>query len=164
MQRLLSFRIRRWYFKLLYAAGVWVAGYLAVSLIDLGVPYAVAFGINDVLTLAGIVYGARIFRGVDEPDEPARPWWQMTARRTLSRVIGFLALFAALISLLNLLGAALGGESFIRVVEQQTVPSTIATAVFYAIVAFLYLNSAARLPKPGPRNRPPKLAKPPALS
>lgn len=164
MQRLLSFRIRRWYFKLLYAAGVWLAGYLAVSLIDFGVPYGVALGINDVLTLAGIVYGARIFRGIDEPDDPARPWWQMTARRRLSRVIGYLALFAALISVLTLVGAALGQESYIRAVEQQTVSGIIVTAVFYAIVAFLYLNSAARLPKPEPRNRPPKLARPPKLT
>ncbi|MEN9620854.1 MAG: hypothetical protein RL499_1047 [Actinomycetota bacterium] len=161
---MLSFRIRRWYVKLLYVVGVWLAGYLAVSLIDFGVPGDVAFAINDVLTLAGIVYGARIFRGADEPDEPARPWWQMTARRTLSRVIGFLAVFATFVMVVGLVGAALGQESFTRVVEQQTVTGTMISVVFYAVVAFLYLNSAARLPKPEPRNRPPKLPRPPKLT
>ncbi|MBA4248118.1 MAG: hypothetical protein C0444_07475 [Microbacterium sp.] len=79
-------------------------------------------------------------------------------------MIGSLALFGALISVLTLVGAALGWESAVRSVERLTLSESIITAVFYAIVAFLYLNSAARLPKPGPRVRPPKLTKPPRLT
>lgn len=163
VQRLLSFRIRRWYFKLLYAVGVWAAGLIWIPLVALGTPDLAVSIVNVALNLVGILYGARVFRGFDEPDEPARPWWQMTARRRLSRVIGSLALFGALFSVLTLVGAALGWESAVRSVERLTLSESIITAVFYAIVAVLYLNSAARLPKPGPRNRPPKLAKPPKL-
>lgn len=163
MQRMLSVRIRRWYVKLLYAVAVWVAGLIWIPLVALGTPDLAVSIVNVAVNLAGILYGARIFRGIDEPDEPARPWWQMTARRTLSRVIGSLALFGALISSLTLVGAALGWESAVRSVERLTLSESIMSALFYAIVAFLYLNSAARLPKPGPRSRPPKLAKPPRL-
>lgn len=108
--------------------------------------------------------GARVFRGIDEPDEPARPWWQMTARRRLSRVIGSLAVLAGLLYVVTFVGAALGRESYVQAVERLTLSEMVITFTFFAIVAFLYLNSAARLPKPGPRNRPQRLAKPPRLT
>ncbi|MFN4002421.1 hypothetical protein [Microcella sp.] len=164
MQRLLSFRIRRWYIKLLYVVGVWATGLIWIPLDALGTPeIAVSLG-TTVLSLAGILYGARIFRGIDEPDEPARPWWQMTARRTLSRVIGSLSLLVVLTYLFTFVGAALGLESAVGTVERLTLSEMIITGSSLLIVAFLYLNSAARLPKPEPRKRPPKLARPPKLT
>ncbi len=164
MQRMLGLRIRRWYVKLLYAAGVWIVGFLVVSLVDVGVPLGVVRIANDVLTLAGILYGARIFRGIDEPDEPSRPWWQMTARRRLSLVVGALATVAVAAYLITFLGAAVGQESALRSIERQTFSGSIVTSIFLGVLAFLYLNSAARLPKPAPRNRPPRLTKPPRLT
>lgn len=163
MEKLLSVRIRWWYVKLLYAVGVWATGLIWIPLDALGVSDIAVSILTTTVSLGGILYGARVFRGKGEPDEPARPWWQMTARRRLSRVIGSLALFGALISVVTLVGAALGWESAVRSVERLTLNEWITSALFYAIVAFLYLNSAARLPKPGPRERPLKLAKPPRL-
>ncbi len=164
MQRMLGFRVRRWYFKLLYAAGVWVAGLIWIPLVALGTPDLAVSIVNVALNLAGVLYGARVFRGIDEPDEPARPWWQMTARRRLSRVIGSLAVLAGLLYVVTFVGAALGRESYVQAVERLTLSEMVITFTFFAIVAFLYLNSAARLPKPGPRNRPQRLAKPPRLT
>lgn len=158
MQRLLSVRIRRWYVKLLYAVGVWAAGLIWIPLDALGVPDIAVSILTTAMSMGGILYGARVFRGKGESDEPARPWWRMTARRRLSRVIGSLAAVALVASVVTLVGAALGWESAVRSVERLTLGESIISALFYAIVAFLYLNSAARLPKPGPRVRPLKLA------
>ena len=155
MQRILSIRIVKWYFKLLYAAGVWFAGYPVIALVELaGAPSFVASAANTLVTLAGILLGARLFRGREEPIAPARQWWQMTARRTLSRALGIVALLAVLFSLIGLLSAALGVERSIELV--QPVPEFIITAGFACVLAFLYLNSAARLPKPPIRLREPK--------
>ena len=82
---------------------------------------------------------------------PSRPWWQMTARRTLSRVIGAFTLLLALSLGVRFLGAALGSASSLRSLERTTLPEAIIDTVLAATLAFLYLNSAARLPKPEPR-------------
>ncbi len=164
MEKLLSVRIRRWYVKLLFVVGVWATGLIWIPLDALGVPDIAVSILTTTVSLGGILYGARVFRGKGEPDEPARPWWQMTARRRLSRVIGSLATIASVASVVTLVGVALGWESAVRSVERLTLSESIISALFYATVAFLYLNSAARLPKPGPRDRPLKLAKPTRLS
>lgn len=155
MQRILCIRIVKWYFKLLYAAGVWFAGYPVIVLVEVaGAPSFVASAANTLVTLAGILLGARLFRGRAEPIAPARPWWQMTARRTLSRALGIVAVLAVLSSLIGMLSAALGVERSIELV--QPLPEFILTAGFACVLAFLYLNSAARLPKPPTRLREPR--------
>ena len=152
MQRILSIRIVKWYFKLLYAAGVWFAGYPVIAVVELtGAPSFVASAANTLVTLAGILLGARLFRGRGEPIARARPWWQMTARRSLSRALGLVALLFVLSSLIGLLSAAFGVKRSIELV--QPLPEYILTAGFACVLAFLYLNSAARLPKPPIRPR-----------
>lgn len=151
MRRVLSFRIRSWYFKLAYAAVVWVAGYPFLLLTDLGLPSIVASVVNATLTLLGIVLGARLFRGKHEPDEPPRPWWQMTARRPLSRIVGVLALLFVLSIGVAFIGAAAGSEPSIRSLERMTLADAIINTSLAAVCAFLYLNSAAHLPAPEKR-------------
>lgn len=75
----------------------------------------------------------------------------MTARRTLSRALGLVALLFVLSSLIGLLSAAFGVKRSIELV--QPLPEYILTAGFACVLAFLYLNSAARLPKPPIRPR-----------
>lgn len=165
MQWMLSRRIRRWYVKLLYALAVFAPGYLLTApLTSAGVPLAVLSIADSVVLLLGILYGARIFRGADEPDEPARPWWQMTARRTLSRVVGALALVGALVGAGALLGRNfLTSDSFASSFDRLLLADVASSTALYAILAFLYLNSAARLPKPGPRTPALKLTPTPKL-
>ena len=155
MQRILSVRIVKWYLKLLYAAGVWFAGYPVIALVELTAAPSFVARVADILvTLAGILLGTRLFRGREEPVVPSRPWWQMTARRTLSRVLGTFALLLVLSSLIGILSAALGVERSLEIV--QPLPEFILNAGFVGVLAFLYLNSAARLPKPPIRLREPK--------
>lgn len=149
MQRVMSVRVVRWYLKLAYAAGVWLAGYLAIALLDaLIAPQIIGSIVSAVLTLAGIVLGARWFRGKGEPIAPARPWWKMTARRTLSRVVGVASLLGSALTIASLLGAAMGAESRMQLLTVATLPEYVLSAALFAIIATLYLNSAIRLPKP----------------
>lgn len=155
--RVLDFRIVRWYFKLLYAAGVWVAGYPVIGIFALlSAPSIFGSVGNSLVTLAGIILGARIFRGKDEPVAPRRPWWRMTARRTLSRVVGIIAVVSVLSTVAVFIGAAIGSEPSIRALDRITLQDGVVSTIFAAVLAFLYLNSAARLPKPSRRTRAPK--------
>lgn len=158
LDRISSIRIVRWYFKLAYAAGVWVAGYLVLALFDaLGAPSQVGSITNATLTLAGFILGARWFRGQGEPIEPARPWWQMTARRTLSRVLGIIFLLTTISTALVIAAAGLGVESSVRTLADITLPEAIINAVLSGALAVLYMGSAARLPKPPQRAPEPQL-------
>lgn len=165
MQRVMSVRIVRWYLKLAYVAGVWLAGYPAFALFDaLNAPQITGSVVNAVITLAGIILGARWFRGKGEPITPPRPWWKMTARRTLSRVVGVASILGSALTVLYLLGAALGVERWMQTLTAVALLEYVLTAVLYAIIATLYLNSAARLPKPAPRPRDLKLDRKTQLS
>lgn len=148
VRRLLAVRIRRWYIKLLFAVGVWISGFPVIALFDaVGAPIFASDIANSVVTLFGIGLGARWFRGRDEPVEPPRPWWKMTARRPLSLTMGILAAVGAGSTVLVPVGAAMGNATSIEQLERLTVFGIVHFTVFLAIIAFFYLNSAARLPK-----------------
>lgn len=155
MRRFLSVRIRTWYLKLLFAVGVWISGFPVFALFDaVGAPSVASDIVNSVVTLFGIGLGARWFRGRDEPIEPPRPWWKMTARRPLSLTMGILAAVVAGSYVLTPVGAAIGNPTSIEQLERLGVFGIVHFAVFFAIIAFFYLNSAARLPK---APRPPRV-------
>ena len=143
MRRLRQVRIVRWELKLAYAAGAWIIGSpIAWLLAWFGAPDAVLVLAGSVVTLAGFVVGARIFRGRGEPIEPPRPWWRMTARPTLSRRLGILFAVLAALSVMTLLLRAAGVSAAPGSTGTfETVVVTIETG----ILAYLYLNSATRL-------------------
>lgn len=146
MRRLLGIRIVRWPGKVAYVFGVVVLGWLLRSLFDaVDVPALVAQTIGQVVDLAAIVYGARVFRGRGEPVAPARPWWRMTAWAPASWVIGLIALYG-LVSVVAVLVVPM--PEFASAAE---VPGGLAWDLvligWLAVVAALYLNSALRLPR-----------------
>jgi hypothetical protein len=143
MRRLRQVRIVRWELKLAYAAGAWIIGSpIAWLLAWFGAPDAVLVLAGSVVTLAGFVVGARIFRGRGEPIEPPRPWWRMTARPTLSRRLGILFAVLAALSVMTLLLRAAG----VSAAPGSTGPfETVVVTIETGILAYLYLNSATRL-------------------
>lgn len=148
-----TWRITSWWGKLLYVFCTWfVAGRLLLWLFDLlGGPAQAWSVISVVFDLAILVIGARIFRGKGEPIAPPRPWWQMTARKNLSRRLGItFVVFTGLLVLWLVLSLVLG-----RSLHYSS--NEIASDFVYVVVpAFLYLNSAARLkPEPKPEQFPP---------
>ena len=89
VRRALDLRITRWQSKLAYIATFIVARYAVLELLTVCRVHPLAINITDSLVLlAGIMFGARIFRGKGEQIAPARPWWQMTAWPKLSRRLG----------------------------------------------------------------------------
>lgn len=147
MQRILDVRIVRWYFKLAYAAGVWAVGYLVQRLLELlPLPDVALNVLGSAFTLSGILVGARIFRGRDELLMTPRPRWKMTARRPLSWVLGILAL-------LGVVGIVV--PPFVgRLSTSAQFANSVITALWYAAIAFLYLNSAVRLGRAAVRPAP----------
>ncbi|MFF2272849.1 hypothetical protein ACFVTX_11280 [Agromyces sp. NPDC058136] len=140
MRRIFDLRITHWGWKLAYV----VAAYL----LPMPGPTATAIGVSDawfavisaVWTIAAVLYGARVFRGRGEPVAPPRPWWQMTARPTLSRNLGLLL---AVVTASSFLGMVL---ELAGVVEPRSTPVVSAvTMIEFGVLAYLYLNSAARL-------------------
>ena len=147
MKAIMNIRIVRWYSKLLFVIAAWALGVaLTAGLEAVGTPVAVRSCLSQVLLVASVLVGARVFRGSRElPVEPPRPWWRMTSRPRLSRVLGILlALLAGTYPIIGI-GAAVGHATSIRFVERETVVGMIADSASAAILAFLYLNSAARL-------------------
>lgn len=150
MRRLLDLRIVRWELKLAYVVGVWLAGFLIAALFDVvHAPWFVALPLQSAVTVTGVLFGARIFRGKDEPIEPPRPWWQMTARPTLSRRLGILFVVLAVFGLPYLV------MSLIGIVTSLTPFEWLDVVAFNALLAYLYLNSAARLKRLGVPPREP---------
>jgi hypothetical protein len=149
MQRILGARIVKWYFKLAYVAGVWLVGCLLQRLLELvDVPAAAVSLVGSVLSLSGILLGARVFRGRNELLVTPRPWWRMTARRPLSVVLGTLAVLGAASSVVVLVAGAVGNARFARSLESITVPGALVNLLWYAVLAYLYLNSAVRSGEP----------------
>ncbi|ROP63658.1 MULTISPECIES: hypothetical protein [unclassified Curtobacterium] len=76
-----GFRITTAQAKVGYVVGATVVEVLlalllwAIGLPDAAVPFLSAIGL-----VAMVVVGVRLFRGEDEPVEPPRAWWRMTAR------------------------------------------------------------------------------------
>jgi len=156
MQRILDIRITRWYFKLLYAIGAWLVGFPTQGLLAaLSAPALIGSLLNTVITFASIIVGARLFRGPGEPVAPRRPWWKMTARPLLSRVLGFLFVLFLASMLFIAITAAFGVDESVRSLGRTTVFDTTISVLFAAVLAFLYLNSARRLAKtPAPAREP----------
>lgn len=144
MQRIFDVRITKWYFKLLYVVGVWLVPVQAL-LSALNAPALVGSLLNAAITFASVLVGARVFRGRGEPVAPRRPWWKMTARPLLSRVLGIIFVLAVASTLLLFITAALGADRSAKALARITIPETVFDIVLEAVLAFLYLNSAVRL-------------------
>ena len=156
VQRILDIRITRWYFKLLYVIGAWLVGIPAQGLLAaLNAPALVSSLLLTAITLASVFVGARVFRGRGEPVAPRRPWWKMTARPLLSRVLGIIStLFLASILFLAIT-ATLGVDESVESLGSTPILDTTINVVLMAVLAFLYLNSAIRLAKiPAPVREP----------
>jgi hypothetical protein len=156
MKRILDIRIVRWYFKLAYVVGLWLVGFPVSALFNvLRLPLA-GYLANTAVTLAGILLGARVFRGRDEPVTPRRPWWQMTARPLLSRVLGIIFLMTVISTLIVYVLAAQGDARALHSLRHSTIADDVINGLLLAAIAILYLNSAARLGKLPKRVREPK--------
>ena len=149
MRRLLDLRIVRWELKTLYIVVAWIVGFVVAGLLrSLGSPTVVLESANALTTFVPFALAVRIFRGRDEPVEPPRAWWRMTAWPTLSRRLGILFAVLAACGVLGLVLAAAGVAAY-----QPTVEGGIATIVSgtvqVVVLAFLYLNSAIRMSRLG---------------
>ena len=142
-----AWRITTWWGKLIYVFGAWfVAGRVLQSLWGLaGVSGGASLALISIFDIGVLLIGARIFRGKGEPIVPRRPWWQMTARKKLSRRLGiWLTVFTVL-----LVGSFV--LSFFHPVRGSSHLDIIVSVLSCGIPAYLYLNSAAHLtaePKP----------------
>ena len=157
MRRILDLRITRWQGKLLFVLGVLLVGWIVGGVLRaMGAPYLAQIIAGAITDVVGLLLGARIFRGRGEPVGPPRAWWQMTARPPLSRRLGVLFLVLTVMSV---------AAMFIDVVAPSAagpatdVPVVIVGTLEFAAIAWLYLNSAARLrrlpvPPKEPRFRP----------
>jgi hypothetical protein len=172
VRRILDVRIVRWELKLVFVVGAIVAGFaIAWLLRTLGAMEVSVLIITFFFDLAAILLGARVFRGRGEAIEPPRAWWRMTARPPLSRRLGILFVVQSALGAASLVLEATG-------VYAPLPPLTGDDVVIYSsgileggAIAYLYLNSAARLkrlgvpykaPKPPqePKFRPPVKLKP----
>jgi len=157
MQRILGIRITRWYFKLLYVVGAWLVGSPVQALLTaVTAPVPVRSLLGTAIMLASVIVGARLFRGRGEPVAPRRPWWKMTVRPLLSRVLGIIFVLFLASTLLLVITAALGVDSSIQSLGRMTIPDTTISVVLVAVLAILYLNSAVRLAKMPAPDREPK--------
>ena len=157
MRRILDLRIVRWEFKLLFVAAAFGIGYpLRALLFAAGAPTYVASIVDALVTIGAFVLGARLFRGAGEKVAPPRPWWRMTAWPTLSRNLGILFAFMSVSFVLTA----------VRIVQAAIPISSIVDssigALQFAVIAFLYLNSAVRLTRRG-ISKPEQLRPPPPL-
>lgn len=148
MRRILDIRIVRWELKLLFVVGALVIGFpISAVLYAVGVaPLAVGV-VNTVVGMALLLLGARIFRGRGEAVEPPRPWWRMTARPTLSRRLGILFLVLAVWLAAGLILVVVGVASTGWTADDIVI--AVSGVLEFAGVAYLYLNSAARLKRMG---------------
>jgi hypothetical protein len=135
-------RIVRWPYKLLYAVGVWAVAYgIAWPLRLPGVPEIVPLVVGFALPVAAVIVGARIFRTRGEPIRPPRAWWRMTGRSTLSQVVGVLCTIYFVIAII----AVIAAFTLLQFEIASTRGVVIGEAVVAGLLAFLYLNSAARI-------------------
>src|SRR5215207_2833323 len=151
MRRILDLRIVRWELKLLYVVGAIVIGWpISAVLSAVGATPLVVSIVNTVVGMAAFLLGARIFRGRGEPVQPPRAWWRMTARPTLSRRLGIFFVVLFLIAVAGIIFTVLGVEGYSR--STGGVDLTVEyllSSLQYAVITYLYLNSAARLMRLG---------------
>lgn len=87
-----------------------------------------------VLNFAYVFIGVRTFRGPNEDVKAPRAWWRATSKPLAGFIIGGVAAFAALISLLGALASPPERSGLAAV-----------ACVGWAILAAFYLNSSFRL-------------------
>ncbi|MBM7829818.1 hypothetical protein JOE59_000523 [Agromyces cerinus] len=147
MGRAPAFRIVRWELKVLYIVVAWIVAYAFTDLLrELGTPAVALEVVNTLVNLAAFAFAVRIFRGQGEPIDPPRAWWRMTAWPTLSRRLGILFVaFAVLMALSTVLSAFGVGE----LPAGGSVGLGVGVTLQFALVGFLYLNSAVRLARLG---------------
>ena len=161
-----TIRIASWPLKLVVVVGLWLAGSLALfGIVLTGVPEVVVAVMTYVIRVGSVLLAARVFRGKDEPVEPARQWWRITAWASLSGALGALFVLASVVSVIVTASALDNSQRGHQPLAGAYDPA--ASALIYVTLAFLYLNSAIRLKRAGiqrPEPEPePKLAKPPKL-
>ncbi|HEY9366750.1 MAG TPA: hypothetical protein VIP55_08975 [Agromyces sp.] len=147
MEKAPAFRIVRWELKVLYIVVAWIIGYAIADLLSrLGTPGVALDIVNTLVNLAAFALAVRIFRGRDEPIDPPRAWWRMTAWPTLSRRLGIVfAVFAAM----SVISAVLSAVGVGGLPSSATVGLGISAAVQTGLLSFLYLNSAAHMARLG---------------
>ncbi|HWH98010.1 MAG TPA: hypothetical protein VNS80_06550 [Pseudolysinimonas sp.] len=152
MQRVLSVRITHPIVKVAYVLAFVLLGIVLVRFVP-----DVGGMLRDLVQLAAIWYGSRVFRGRGEPAAPPRPRWKMTAWPKASGWIGALAVlgFASpgILELFHLVDP--DRYSFTYSIPGDLV-ELISAMVFWAIVAIAYLYSWKRLLGTVP---PPKMAR-----
>jgi len=89
----------------------------------------------NVLWVAAIAYGARIFRARGEEPVAPRPWWQLTGRPKAGIVLGIVVV----------VGEALAWASALANLPDVDFPSLILNSVFSLVVAVAYFRSSAKL-------------------
>ena len=151
MRRLLDLRIVRWELKTLYIVVAWIVGFVIAGLLRSANASPIVLEIaNQATTFVPFALAVRTFRGRDEPVEPDRAWWRMTAWPTLSRRLGIL--FAAL-SAMGAAGLVLTAAG-VPVYESTTADGSelviaVGGTLQFAVLAYLYLNSAVRMKRLG---------------
>lgn len=85
-----------------------------------------------VVLLTIVIFAARTFRGTNEPIEPPRPWWKLTASAKSGYLVA--ALFTA--QAIYVLGLPLGEESGMVYIF---------TAAVHFAIAAAYVHSSLRL-------------------
>ncbi|KQM82723.1 hypothetical protein [Agromyces sp. Leaf222] len=167
MRRILDFRIVRWEFKVLYIAVAWIAGVVIVNaLVALGVPPLILNLVNLLTLAVSFALAVRIFRGQDEPVDPPRAWWRMTAWPTLSRRLGVLFIVVAAMGVFSVAIQLAGvgeGTAAPRLDGAPALGTTIGGTIESALLAYLYLNSAMRMKRLGIA-KPGRLPKPVRLT
>lgn len=157
MRRILDIRIIRWEFKALYIVGVILLGWVIAGLLrGVGLPEIGVLLITAVTDFGALLLGARIFRGRGEAVEAPRAWWRMTARPTLSRRLGILFVVLPLLGAVSLVLEATGVYAPLPARTGADVFAYSSGSVQSGVVAYLYLNSAARLKRLGVPAKDPK--------
>ena len=142
-----AFRIVRWELKVLYIVVAWIVGYAFADLLGrLGTTEIAVAVFGTFVDLAAFALAVRIFRGRDEPIDPPRAWWRMTAWPKLSRRLGivFAALAASMIISLVSMAFGVGGMP-----GSLSVGYGLNAAIQFTLLSFLYLNSAAHMARLG---------------
>lgn len=133
-------RIRKTGWKVLYLIVGWVAvGTVNQLLTALHVVQPLSEILSVLVFFAFVLLGARSFRGAGEAIDPPRAWWRVTARPTAGFVIAtFTVLFV--------------GFVVAAIVTQpgEHVVTYVGSAISYAIVAVVYLQSSIRLVREPP--------------
>ncbi|MDR6904857.1 hypothetical protein J2X63_000543 [Agromyces sp. 3263] len=145
MRRLLDLRIVRWELKTLYIVVAWIVGFVVADLLrSIGTSAVVVEVANALTTFVPFALAVRIFRGSDEPVEPPRAWWRMTAWPALSRRLGILFAVLTVFGVLGLVLAAAGVDAY-QAMGDGGATIFVSSALQFAVLAFLYLNSAVRM-------------------